>query len=86
MATSSLNWTQEADEVITATYTGSGDGDITLSSAPNEGLDRQREVTVTAGDKTENVSVSQPGLREELATTDGKILYTSDGKLLTVLK
>lgn len=86
MATTRLDWNEEDDEVITATYTGSGDGDITLSSAPNEGLDRQRDIIVTAGDKTESVSVSQPGLREELSTSDGKVLYTSDGKLLTVLK
>lgn len=85
MATTRIDW-KEADEVITATYTGSGDGDITLSSAPNEGLDRQRDIIVTAGDKAESVSVSQPGLREELSTSDGKVLYTSDGKLLTVLK
>ena len=86
MATTRLDWNEEDDEVITATYTGSGDGDITLSSAPNEGLDRQREVTVTAGDKTACLCVSQPGLREELSTRDGKVLYTSDGLLLTVLK
>ena len=85
MATTRIDW-KEADEVITATYTGCGDGDITLSSAPNEGLDRQRDIIVTAGDKAESVSVSQPGLREELSTSDGKVLYTSDGKLLTVLK
>lgn len=86
MATSTIKW-NEGDGNIVATYKGSGDGPISLTSdTPNEGIDREQEITIQTTDKSKsvNVLVKQEGLREIFATTDGYIL--ADGGTFNVLK
>lgn len=77
----------EGDGNIVATYEGSGDGPISLTTdIPNEGIDREQEITIQTTDKNKsvNVLVKQEGLREVFATTDGFIL--ADGGTFNVLK
>lgn len=85
MATSTIKW-NEGDGNIVATYEGSGDGPISLTTTPNEGIDREQEITIQTTDKNKsvNVLVKQEGLREIFATTDGYIL--ADGGTFNVLK
>ena len=86
MATSTIKW-NEGDGNIVATYEGSGDGPISLTTdIPNEGIDREQEITIqtTNKNKSVNVLVKQEGLREIFATTDGYIL--ADGGTFNVLK
>lgn len=76
---------------IVATYTGSGNGPISLTSdIANEGLDREQEVEIntTKGNnpKRETVLVKQPGLREEYITADGEVYLTADGEIYGCLK
>lgn len=86
MATSTIKW-NEGDGNIVATYEGSGDGPISLTTdIPNEGIDREQEIKIQTTDKSKsvNVLVKQEGLREVFATTDGFIL--ADGGTFNVLK
>lgn len=85
MATSTIKW-NEGDGNIVATYEGSGDGPISLTTTPNEGIDREQEITIQTTDKNKsvNVLVKQEGLREVFATSDGFIL--ADGGTFNVLK
>lgn len=87
MATSTIKW-NEGDGNIVATYEGSGDGPISLTTdIPNEGIDREQEITIQTTDKnkTVNVLVKQEGLREVFEPNDG-LFVLADGGTYNVLK
>lgn len=87
MATSTIKW-NEGDGYIVATYEGSGDGPITLTTdTPNEGIDREQEITIQTTDKNKsvNVLVKQEGLREVFMASDGDFIL-ADGGTYNVLK
>ena len=86
MATTTKQWTSGSG-AVTISYTGSGDGTITVSSDENN-LYTSRSMTLTVattGDTiSRQVTVSQ-GMREpNFITSDGKWVVTSDDKYLTV--
>lgn len=90
MESETIKW-NEGEGNIVATYTGSGNGPISLTSdVPNEGIDREQEVTIQTvrgnNPKVESVLVKQPGLREEYLTPDGDVYMTSDGEIYGCLK
>lgn len=68
---------------LSATYTGSGDGEAIFSSDTNEGIDR--EMTVAFKDKSGKVSVErtvkQEGLREVFSDFE-----LADGGTFNVIK
>lgn len=72
---------------LTVGYTGSGDGEMTLSSDIAESLDR--EMTITVSDPSRSVvverTVRQTGMREVLRFTDG-VFRLADGGTFNVLK
>lgn len=82
-----IKW-NDGEGNIVATYTGSGNAPISLTSNINGGLDREQKITIrtTKGDnaKTINIIVKQIGAREIFNTTDGFTL--ADGKTFNVLK
>lgn len=83
-----IKW-NEGDGYITATYEGSGNGSVAVSSDINEGIDREQSITVetTAGanKKSESISVLQEGLREIFEPSDG-LFVLADGGTFNVLK
>ena len=87
MATTTIKW-NEGEGNIVATYTGSGNAPVSLTSEPNEGIDREQEITIqtTKGNNPKNISVvvKQTGLREIYETTDGFVL--KDGGTFNVKK
>lgn len=90
MESETIKW-NEGEGNIVATYTGSDNAPISLTSdVANEGLDREQLVTIqtTKGNnpKEESVLVKQPGLREEYLTSDGDAYMTSDGEIYGCLK
>lgn len=70
---------------ITLSYTGEGDGTVTVSSTANEGKDRAYEVTVSAGGgiTARSVTVTQTGLRENMMVSEG-VFSSSDGEFLVL--
>lgn len=81
-----IKW-NEGEGNIVATYTGSGNGPISLSTdIPNEGIDRAQEITIHTVDKKKesSVLVRQDGLREVFAPKDGFTL--ADNGTFNVLK
>lgn len=82
MATTKLKW-NEGDGYITATYNGSGNGSVSISSDINEGIDRQLTISVKttqgANQKTKSVVVLQYGLREVLDASDGGFVLADGG-------
>lgn len=83
-----IKW-QEGDGYITATYEGSGNGQASISSDMNEGIDRTQlivvETTSGSNPKSEAVTVSQLGLREVFEPSDGEFVL-ADGGTYNVLK
>lgn len=83
-----IQW-NEGDGAITATYNGSGDGSVTITSDINEGIDREQSITVstTQGEnpKSASVSIVQIGLREIFISTD-EVFVLSDGGTFNVIK
>ena len=83
-----IKW-NEGDGNITATYEGSGNGAVMISSDVNEGVDREQSLTVetTKGNepKRTGVTVRQKGMREVYNCTDGEFVL-ADGKTFNVLK
>ena len=83
-----IKW-QEGDGYITATYEGSGNGQASISSDANEGIDRTQSITVetTYGNdpKSESIQVTQLGLREVFEPADGDFVL-ADGGTYNVLK
>lgn len=75
---------------LTATYTGSGDGEATFTSEVNEGLDKEINITIktTSGNNVDekSVVVRQVGLREEYITSDGEVYKTADNEIYGCLK
>ena len=85
MATTQRLW--ENGDILTADYTGSGDGIATFSSVVNEGVDRAMEVTFEGDGATAKTRrVVQQGKRQPLILADGAELYFSDGKRAIVIK
>lgn len=85
MATTSKQW-PDGEGSLSISYTGSGNGTISFSSALNEGCDRT--LTVTASNSYGNsvaMTVKQLGLREPFLCADGNFLC-SDGGTFNVLK
>lgn len=85
MATTQRTW--ENGDILTAEYTGSGDGIATFSSVVNEGVDRELTVTFE-GDNAPSAmrKVVQSGKREPLILADGAELYFADGARAIVIK
>lgn len=85
MATTQRAW--ENGDILTADYTGSGDGFATFSSVVNEGVDRELTVTFE-GDNAPSATrkVVQSGKRQPLILADGAELYFADGKRAIVIK
>lgn len=85
MATTQRTW--ENGDILTAEYTGSGDGTATFSSVVNEGVDRELAVTFE-GDNAPSTTrkVVQSGKRQPLILADGAELYFADGKRAIVIK
>lgn len=71
---------------VTLSYTGQGDGALSVTADANDGLDRAVTLIVTDGTKQVPVSVTQQGKREEFVTSDGSILTTNDGGTFAVIK
>ena len=79
-----IKW-NEGEGNIVATYTGSGDGPISLTTdIPNEGIDREQTIQVKTADnaKSVDITVRQEGLREIF--NDDFVL--ADGGTFNVLK
>lgn len=70
---------------ITMTDSGTGNQTVPVSGTVNEGIDRSSVFTITAGDKTKNITVNQAGLREVFNASDGAFVL-SDGGTFNVLK
>lgn len=64
---------------LSATYTGSGDGEAIFSSDTNEGIDREMTVAFKGGGLSVERTVKQEGLREEIATANGLMFKAADG-------
>ena len=88
MATLTIPWNDGNGNII-LTYTGQGDGVVTVrSSTDNLGDDRQQVLTfktVGANPVTVQVTVVQPTGMQVLLDCDGNALRTSDGKVLRVM-
>lgn len=85
MATTQRTW--ENGDILTAEYTGSGDGTATFSSVVNEGVDRELTVTFEGDNAPSAVrKVVQAGKRQPLILADGAELYFADGKRAIVIK
>lgn len=88
METKKLKWI-EGEGYITATYSGSGNDSVVLSSDVNEDIDREQTITVstTNGDNPKDVcvNVKQYGLREVFLPLDGDFIM-ADNCTYNVLK
>lgn len=88
METKSLKWI-EGDGYITATYSGSGNDTVLISSDENDGIDRMQSINVstTKGNnpKTISVSLMQIGMREVFVSKEDTFVL-SDGGTYNVLK
>lgn len=77
-----IKW-NEGEGSFTATYDGSGNGSVVVSSDVNEGIDREQRITVetTEGNnpKSESVSIKQYGMREIFLPSDGDFILADDG-------
>ena len=87
MATSTIKW-NEGDGNIVATYTGSGDGPISITTIPNEGIDREQKITIQTANKakTASVVVRQEGLREVFKPSDGEFVLADSGTFNVIKK
>lgn len=83
-----IKW-NEGEGYITATYEGSGNGSVSVTSDINEGIDRKQiiKVETTAGNnpKSIDVEVAQMGMREIYNCTDGEYIC-ADGGTYNVIK
>ena len=72
-------WTNEWDDgSIAVTYDGKGKGDIAFSATPNEGVDKEMEVTLVDEKRRTSFTfiVTQEGRREVLEDADGEVWET----------
>ena len=77
---------QDGNGVITISpSSGTGDGTISVSSEANDGIDRERTITVNAGGISQTVKVIQAGLRELFYAYDTQF-GTLDDDNFAVLK
>lgn len=81
-----IQW-NEGDGAITATYNGSGDGAVTITSDINEGIDREQTITAKTIDESVavDISVKQSGMREVFCCVDGEF-NLANGGTFNVLK
>lgn len=81
-----IQW-NEGDGAITATYNGSGDGAVTITSDINEGIDREQTITAKTIDESVavDISVKQSGMREVFCCADGEF-NLANGGTFNVLK
>lgn len=86
MATTVKHW--EDGTSLTATYEGSGDGSAVFASEPNEGIDREMDVTFIDTSRKASVTrtVKQVGLREPFGLKNGGIFRLKNGGRFGVLK
>ena len=83
-----IKWNQGEGNIV-ATYSGSGDAPIDISSdIPNVGIDREQTIQVATTDNSQSfdVIVRQEGLRQRFVTADGKIFCVANGGRMAVLK
>lgn len=79
-------WPDYSGDSVSVSFTGSGDGVITVSSDPCEGCDRELALSVSAaGADSVTLTVSQRGRREAFSPSDGEFLL-SDGGTFNTLK
>lgn len=78
---------ENGEGALIAVYDGIGNGALTFSSVPNNGIDRSFELKVTTSDGTKEVcvTVTQEGRREIFRVADGDFIL-SDGETFNVLK
>ena len=88
MATLTIPWNDGNGDII-LTYTGQGDGVVTVrSSTDNLGDDRRQVLTFrTVGQNSVSVQVAvvQPTGMQVLLDSNGNALRTIDGKVLRVM-
>lgn len=79
MATKVKNWAT-GDGSVTLTYSGSGNGTITVESDMNT-LDASRSMTISisTGSITRNVTVNQGACPVNFRVKDGGLMQTSNG-------
>jgi hypothetical protein len=79
-------WPDSSGDSLSVAFSGGGDGTISVSSDPCEGLDRSMVLSVSAkGCDTVSLTVSQTGRREEFGGSDTSIIL-SEGGTFNVLK
>lgn len=85
MAATTKQWQDGGS--LTVTYEGSGDGSAVFTSEPNEGIDREMDVTFVDKSRAVQVTrtVKQIGLREVFTGYD-EIFITADGGTFNSLK
>lgn len=71
---------------LSATYTGSGDGEAIFSSDTYEGIDRETSVTFKGGGLSVERVVRQEGKRQQFVTNDGFVFRCADDGRFGVLK
>lgn len=88
MATTTIKWNVGEGNIV-ATYSGSGNAPISITSDANEGIDREQEINVstTQGSNPQSVGVlvRQEGSREIFNASDGEFIL-ADGGTFNVLK
>ena len=69
-------------DLLTLSYSGEGNGSISIVSVPNEGIDRSMTVVIatTKGSPvaSQDIIVNQEGLREVFNASDGVFLLSGD--------
>lgn len=86
MATLTIPW-QDGNGSVILTYTGEGDGVVTVrSTTDNKGDDRQMVLTLKTADgsKQVQVTISQPTGMQLFITADPYIFCDKDGKQFRV--
>lgn len=86
MATLTIPW-QDGNGSVILTYTGEGDGVVTVrSTTDNKGDDRQMVLTLKTADgsKQVQVTISQPTGMQLFVTADPYIFCDKDGKQFRV--
>ncbi len=79
-------WPDNSGDTVSVSFTGRGDGTITVTSDPCEGCDRSLPLSVEAeGAEGVTLTVSQTGRREAFGGADGDFLL-SGGGTFNVLK
>ena len=84
MATKVKNWAT-GDGSVTLTYSGQGNGTITVESDMNTlGSSRSTTISVSTGSITRNVTVSQEACPVNFRVKDGGLMKTSNGGYFAV--